>query len=150
MRIADFTIGLVAANRRPLSERRDDSIVVVGKACTTWNQTHQLHNRRRCYCIDERRHDAQSSNSDTKCLQRTGKISIGRETSTGAKFSGKGLDALMRDARRGRVHAVVAYRLDRLGRSLAHLVQIISEMTTHRVALVVPGQAIDPYHIIVD
>jgi DNA invertase Pin-like site-specific DNA recombinase len=50
---------------------------------------------------------------------------------------------MMRDIRRGRIEAVVAYRLDRLGRSLAHLVQIINEMTTHRVALIVPDQAID-------
>jgi DNA invertase Pin-like site-specific DNA recombinase len=65
------------------------------------------------------------------------------DTASGSKLTRAGLDALMRDIRRGRVDAVVAYRLDRLGRSLAHLVQIIGEMTTHRVALIVPGQAID-------
>jgi site-specific DNA recombinase len=37
------------------------------------------------------------------------------DTSSGAKFSRKGLDALMRDVRRGRVEAIVAYKLDRLG-----------------------------------
>jgi putative DNA-invertase from lambdoid prophage Rac len=65
------------------------------------------------------------------------------DTSSGAKFSRQGLDALMRDVRKGRVDVIVAYKLDRLGRSLAHLAQLISEMTAHRVALVVPAQGID-------
>jgi putative DNA-invertase from lambdoid prophage Rac len=65
------------------------------------------------------------------------------DTSSGARFSQKGLDAMMRDARRGRIEAIVAYKLDRLGRSLPHLAQLISEMTAHRVALVIPAQGID-------
>lgn len=39
--------------------------------------------------------------------------------------------------------AIIAYRLDRLGRSLAHLAQIIGEMAAHRTALVIPAQGID-------
>src|SRR5947209_7516519 len=65
------------------------------------------------------------------------------DTSSGAKFSRKGLDALMRDVRRGRIDAIVAYKLDRLGRSLPHLAQLIGEMTAHRVALIIPVQGID-------
>lgn len=65
------------------------------------------------------------------------------DTSSGAKFSRKGLDALMGDVRRGRLDAVVAYKLDRLGRSLPHLAQFIGEMNAHRVALIVPQQGID-------
>jgi len=65
------------------------------------------------------------------------------DTSSGAKFSRKGLDALMRDVRRGRVGAIVAYKLDRLGRSLPHLAQLISELTAHRTALIIPAQGID-------
>jgi DNA invertase Pin-like site-specific DNA recombinase len=65
------------------------------------------------------------------------------DTSSGAKFSRAGLDALMRDIRKGRVDTVVAYKLDRLGRSLPHLAQLVGEMTAHRVALVVPQQGID-------
>jgi putative DNA-invertase from lambdoid prophage Rac len=62
---------------------------------------------------------------------------------SGAKFSREGLDALMREIRKGRVDVVVAAKLDRLGRSLPHLAQLISEMTAHRVALVIPAQGID-------
>jgi putative DNA-invertase from lambdoid prophage Rac len=65
------------------------------------------------------------------------------DTSSGSKFSRLGLDALMRDVRRGRLHAIVVYQLDRLGRSLPHLAQLIGEMNAHRVALVVPQQGID-------
>lgn len=65
------------------------------------------------------------------------------DTVSGAKFSRKGLDALMREVRRGRIEAIVAYKLDRLGRSLAHLAQLIGEMNAHRVALVIPAQGID-------
>jgi len=65
------------------------------------------------------------------------------DTSSGAKFTRKGLDALMREVRKGRIDGIVAYKLDRLGRSLAHLAQLISEMTSHRVALIIPAQGID-------
>jgi putative DNA-invertase from lambdoid prophage Rac len=65
------------------------------------------------------------------------------DTASGAKFSRQGLDALMRNIRRHRIDAVVAYKLDRLGRSLPHLAQLIGEMTANRVALVIPQQGID-------
>lgn len=62
---------------------------------------------------------------------------------SGAKSSREGLDRLMTDARRGRLDAIVCYKLDRLGRSLPHLAQLIGELTVHRVALIVPAQGID-------
>lgn len=65
------------------------------------------------------------------------------DTISGAKFTRTGLDELMRAVRKGRVDVVVCFKLDRLGRSLSHLAQIIDEFTTHNVALCVPGQGID-------
>jgi putative DNA-invertase from lambdoid prophage Rac len=65
------------------------------------------------------------------------------DKSSGAKFSRNGLDALMREIRKGRVDAIVSYKLDRLGRSLPHLAQLVGEMATHRVTLVIPAQGID-------
>ena len=41
------------------------------------------------------------------------------------------------------VDIVVCFKLDRLGRSLSHLAQLIDEFNTHKVALVVPAQGID-------
>ena len=49
----------------------------------------------------------------------------------------------MASVRRGKVDIVVCFKLDRLGRSLSHLAQIIDEFSTHKVALVVPAQGID-------
>ena len=46
------------------------------------------------------------------------------DTISGAKTSRKGLDQLMRAVRLGKVDVVVCYNLDRLGRSLSHLVQV--------------------------
>ena len=65
------------------------------------------------------------------------------DTASGAKCSRLGLDSLMKEVRRGRVDVIVAYKLDRLGRSLAHLAQLIGEMAAHRTALVIPAQGID-------
>lgn len=65
------------------------------------------------------------------------------DTISGTKSSRKGLDRLMAQVRRGKVDIVVAYKLDRLGRSLAHLAAMIAEFTAHNVALVVPEQGID-------
>lgn len=65
------------------------------------------------------------------------------DTTSGAKRSRAGLDGLMKEVRRGRVDVIVAYKLDRLGRSLAHLAQLIGEMAAHRSALVIPAQGID-------
>ena len=45
--------------------------------------------------------------------------------------------------RRGKVDIIVCYKLDRLGRSLAHLAAMIAEFAAHNVALVVPEQGID-------
>lgn len=46
---------------------------------------------------------------------------------SGAKDSRPGLNELMMDARQKRFDAVVVWKLDRLGRSLQHLIQIIHE-----------------------
>jgi DNA invertase Pin-like site-specific DNA recombinase len=62
---------------------------------------------------------------------------------SGAKFTRAGLDALMGDVRRGRLDAIVCFKLDRLGRSLAHLAQICAELAAHGVALICTSQGID-------
>jgi DNA invertase Pin-like site-specific DNA recombinase len=66
-----------------------------------------------------------------------------RDVISGAKFSRQGLDKLMADVRRNRLDVIVCFKLDRLGRSLPHLAQIVAELTAHRIALVCPSQGID-------
>ena len=65
------------------------------------------------------------------------------DKASGARFSREALDSLMTQVRRGRVDVVVVYKLDRLGRSLQHLAQIIGEFEAHGTALVATSQGID-------
>ena len=65
------------------------------------------------------------------------------DTISGSKFTRTGLDQLMKLVRQHAVKAVVCYKLDRLGRSLQHLVQVVAELDSHGVALVCPSQGID-------
>ena len=52
-------------------------------------------------------------------------------------------DELMARVRKGRIDVVGVYKLDRLGRSLQHLAQLISEFERHGTALVATSQGID-------
>src|SRR5437660_3536271 len=62
---------------------------------------------------------------------------------SGERFSREGLDALMTAVRQGRVDVLAVYKLDRLGRSLQHLAQLIGEFEAHGTALVATSQGID-------
>jgi DNA invertase Pin-like site-specific DNA recombinase len=62
---------------------------------------------------------------------------------SGAKDRRPGLDALVRDARRRKFDAVVVWKLDRLGRSLRHLVLLMEELQQLGVALVSLGEGLD-------
>lgn len=66
-----------------------------------------------------------------------------RDAVSGARFTRAGLDRLMADVRRQRLDVVVCFKLDRLGRSLPHLAQIVAELTAHGVSLICTSQGID-------
>jgi DNA invertase Pin-like site-specific DNA recombinase len=93
---------------------------------------------------DKQNHDSQLQDLRDYCNRRgwTAVEEIS-DTVSGTKSSRKGLDRLMAAVRRGKVDIVVCFKLDRLGRSLSHLAQIIDEFSAHKVALVVPAQGID-------
>jgi DNA invertase Pin-like site-specific DNA recombinase len=65
------------------------------------------------------------------------------DTISGSKFTRAGLDQMMASVRRRRIDTIICTKLDRLGRSLPHLAQIISELDSHGVALVCTSQPID-------
>jgi len=65
------------------------------------------------------------------------------DKASGARFSREGLDAVMTEVRQGRVDVLAVYKLDRLGRSLQHLAQLIGELEAHGTALVATSQGID-------
>src|SRR6267143_4245166 len=55
---------------------------------------------------------------------------------SGAKESRPALDRLMQDARRRKFDGVLCWKLDRIGRSLKHLVNLLAELEAVGVALV--------------
>ncbi len=65
------------------------------------------------------------------------------DKASGAKFSREALDALMAEVRKGRVDILAIYKLDRLGRSLQHLAQLLGEFETNGTSLVATSQGID-------
>jgi putative DNA-invertase from lambdoid prophage Rac len=93
---------------------------------------------------DKQNHDSQLQDLREYCSRHgwTGVEEIS-DTVSGRNSSRKGLDRLMSAVRHGKVDTVVCFKLDRLGRSLSHLAQIIDEFNTYKVALVVPAQGID-------
>lgn len=52
---------------------------------------------------------------------------------SGASQSRPALDRMMEQARRGKIDLVVVWKLDRLGRSLQHLLQLLDELQHHGV-----------------
>ena len=62
---------------------------------------------------------------------------------SGAKDRRPALDDLMADARRRRVDIVAVWRLDRLGRSLRHLIGILDELHALGVGFVSIGESLD-------
>ena len=93
---------------------------------------------------DKQNHDSQLQDLREYCTRRGWtEVEEISDVISGAKSSRKGLDQLMAAVRRGKVDLVVCFKLDRLGRSLSHLSQLIDEFNTHKVALIVAAQGID-------
>lgn len=93
---------------------------------------------------DTQVHDSQEAELREYCDRRGWtNIEWYRDTASGAKQDRQGLIDLMQKVRRGKVDIVLAFKLDRLARSLSHLAQLIAELQVHRVALVCPSQGID-------
>ena len=65
------------------------------------------------------------------------------DRTSGAKESRPALDRLMNDARRRRFDAVIVWKLDRLGRSLKHLVNVLADLGTYGVAFISMNDNLD-------
>lgn len=62
---------------------------------------------------------------------------------SGTKDRRPALDTLIRDAKRRRFDVLVCWRLDRLGRSLKHLIVMLDELTNLGISFVSIGESID-------
>lgn len=92
----------------------------------------------------DQRHDSQMRELEAYCQMRGWTdVACYRETESGAKASRPELDRMMTDIRAGKVKRVVAFKLDRLGRSLTHLALMLDEMNRLRVPLICTSQGID-------
>jgi DNA invertase Pin-like site-specific DNA recombinase len=97
----------------------------------------------------DQRHDSQIKEVQEYIARRWGESVIATvvtDIASGAKASREGLDRMMAMVRRGKVDVVGCFKLDRLGRSLPHLAQTISELDHHNVAIVATSQGIDTNH----
>src|SRR5438552_2176450 len=90
-------------------------------------------------------HDSQLVKVQDYCTKRWPRATavVICDTASGAKTGREGLDRLMELVRRNKVDVVACFKLDRLGRSLPHLAQIISELDQHNVSIVATSQGID-------
>ncbi len=93
---------------------------------------------------DDQNLDSQRDALGAICKQRGwSNLTFYEDRASGADTTRPALTKLMVDVRMGRVGQIVIFRLDRLGRSLPHLAQIIGELDSNGVGLLVPDQGID-------
>ncbi|HNQ88449.1 MAG TPA: recombinase family protein [Verrucomicrobiota bacterium] len=93
---------------------------------------------------DKQAHDSQLVELREFCRRRNwGSVVEFADTISGSKFTRQGLDSLLAQVRKGRVERIVVFKLDRLGRSLPHLAQLVAELANHRTALVCTTQGLD-------
>jgi DNA invertase Pin-like site-specific DNA recombinase len=62
---------------------------------------------------------------------------------SGAKSSRPALDKMLADAKRGKFRILLVWKLDRLGRSLAHLVRLLEDLRAWNVELVSFSEGLD-------
>ncbi len=65
------------------------------------------------------------------------------DTASGALASRKHFDRMMEQVRKGSIKTIICYKIDRIGRSVLHLVQFFGELTSHGTSLVCLSQGID-------
>lgn len=70
-------------------------------------------------------------------------VQVYQEKESGTTVTRPGFERMMHAARAGQLTAVLAYKLDRLGRSLTHLALVLDELGRLGVALVCVSQGID-------
>lgn len=92
----------------------------------------------------DQRQDSQAKELREFCrLRQWPEIKLYTEKESGAKVARPELDRMMADVRARRVERVVCYKLDRLGRSVAHLALLMEELIRLHVPLIVMTQGID-------
>ena len=93
---------------------------------------------------DDQNPELQADILKTYCSQQNYKVTkIYTDIISGTKSSRPQLDLMLQDMRRGFFNCIIIYKLDRLGRSLAHLITICEELNNKNIDLIVTSQNID-------
>lgn len=77
------------------------------------------------------------------CKKENWEFEVFKDFASGSKESRPSLDLMMQKLRDKEFNAVMIYRLDRLGRSLRHLLQLIEEFKNKNIRFIVFTQNID-------
>jgi DNA invertase Pin-like site-specific DNA recombinase len=83
----------------------------------------------------------QSLQMQVEALQKSGCDKIHEEIASGAKMARPVLDEMLRNLREG--DTVVIWKLDRLGRNLAHLIKLTTQLNEKKVGLISLNDPID-------
>ena len=83
----------------------------------------------------------QSLNMQIEALKQAGCVQICEEIASGAKTARPVLDEVMRNLRQG--DTLVIWKLDRLGRNLAHLIDLTNKLIEKKVGLISLNDPID-------
>jgi putative DNA-invertase from lambdoid prophage Rac len=88
--------------------------------------------------------DSQLRELKRHCQQRGWKkVEFFMDKISGAKTTRPELERMVKEFRSGRVERVVAYKLDRMGRSVTHLCLLVDELTRLGIPLICTSQGID-------
>jgi len=77
------------------------------------------------------------------CKKEGWEFEVFKDFASGSKESRPQLDIMMQRIRNGDFNAVLIYRLDRLGRSLKHLLQLVEEFNNKKIRFICLTQNID-------
>jgi DNA invertase Pin-like site-specific DNA recombinase len=92
----------------------------------------------------DQRTDSQLRELKRYCQQRGWKrVEFFADKISGEKSTRPELDRMLKELRSGRVERVVAYKLDRMGRSVTHLCLLVDELTRLGIPLICTSQGID-------
>jgi putative DNA-invertase from lambdoid prophage Rac len=92
----------------------------------------------------DQRTDSQLRELKRYCRQRGWKkVEFFVDKISGAKTTRPELERMEKEFRNGRVERVVAYKLDRMGRSVTHLCLLVDELTRLGIPLICTSQGID-------
>ena len=72
-----------------------------------------------------------------------GQYKIHADVASGATSSRPQLDAMLTDLRAGRIKTIIVYKLDRLGRSLTNLLDLLAEFRNRKIRLISISDGLD-------